>query len=313
MPASGGVQSGGLWYTIPEWQAMNGLASSGTANGAGTGLSARGIIDGILDPIGMQSLSDWAWNAFNQAGGGDGGIAYVNSQLPQQQAYKDRFPEAAITAANGDAWTPAQIIAAEQQTAQQLHAAGLDGLPGYDAKTVTAANIEGNVSNNEFQARLDARAAAAQAQHPDVAAQLNMLGINGQAALTAYVTDPINALPMIQQQIAAAQAAAAGVNSGFGQINAAQAIKIAQSGSSPSQDQSTFTQLGQLKQLQTALPGESGNGISTDTFLGAGFQGSATDQAAIQAEQQRRSAQFQTKGSFAATQAGISGLGSAAQ
>ncbi|MGA8330441.1 MAG: hypothetical protein WB777_14230 [Mycobacterium sp.] len=306
MPEGGSVVNGKYYASAQAAQA----ALTGGSVASGTGLSAQAIIENALAPYGLESLGSWAWQAYNQSGGS---LDYVNSQLPQQQAFKDRFPEYDILAARGQAMTPAQIISIEQQTAQQLQAAGLTGMAGYDPRTVTAANLTNNVSTNEFQARLDARQLAASQYHPDVANQLSTLyGINGNQALTAFATDPDNALPMIQQQVLAAQDAASASNSGFGQLTQAQAAHLAQLGVSQDQATQGFGQIAGLGQLRTALPGEADGGVSADTQIAAQFQGGT---AAVQLanEQARRQAAFSNRSQYASSQSGISGVGVATQ
>lgn len=317
MPAGGGVQWNGKWYTTQQWQQLQAAgqgpqgAGGGGAGGSApssTTLSAKAIIENLLAPLGLQSLADWAWNAYNISGGS---LDYVNSQLPNQQAFKDRFPEYATLAARGEAMSPAQIVAMEQQVGQLFEQYGIAGMPGYDPRTATATMLEGRVSISELDARLQLRQAAAAQYHPDVAAQLGMLGIQGDKALTAYATDPKNALTMLQQQVQAAQDAAKASNAGFGQLSAQQATGLAQLGVTPDQAQSGFSQLGVLGQLRHALPGESGNGVNADQMINAQFGGNAQDIQALQAEQQRRLAAFQNKGTFAGSQQGLTGVGPA--
>jgi hypothetical protein len=272
-------------------------------------MGAKAMITQFLGTLGLQSLGDWAWKTYNDSGGS---MDYVNVQLPQQQAFKDRFPEYEALAATGDAMTPAQIISAEQQAGQLLEQYGVSGMDGYDPRTVTAALLTGHVSMNEFDQRLQLRQAAAAAYHPDVHDQLNNLyGIDSLSALTKYVTDPTVALPVIQQQILAAQNAAAAKTTGFGQLSQGQAEHLAQMNISPAQAQQGFGQIAGLGQLQTALPGESGQGVSADQMINAQFAGNAQDTQALQAEQARRQSQFNQRGGFAGSQSGLSGTGPA--
>jgi hypothetical protein len=317
MPPGGGVEWNGKWYTLASWHALQASGqgpqgSQGAAGGGGpatAGLSAKAIITNLLAPLGLEGLADWAWNAYNTSGGS---LDYVNAQLPQQKAFQERFPEYAALAATGDAMTPAQIVAAEKQVGEMFTQYGLTGMAGYDPRTATAALLDGHVSMSELDARLQARQAAAAQYHPDVHAQLAMLGVpDTNAALTAYVTDPKTALPVLQQQILAAQDAAKAANTGFGQLTADQATHLAQLGVTPDQAQQGFGQLGVLGQLRSALPGESGTGVSASQMMGAQFDQNATDIQALLSEQQRRQAQFQNKGQYAGSQAGLTGVGPA--
>jgi hypothetical protein len=187
-------------------------------------------------------------------------------------------------------------------------------MDGYDPKTATAKMLEGNLSLGEMDARLQLRQQAAAQYHPDVAAQLEAQGVpNALGALTAYVTDPKNALAMIQQQVLAAQNAAKAVGSGFGQITAAQAAHLAQQGVTPDQAQQGFAQLAQLNQLRQPLAGQASQPLADRTLLGAQFDQNAADQQAVTAAQQRQRGYFAGGGSFASAQTGITGAGSASR
>lgn len=284
------------------------VAANFAGGSAGGALSAKATITNELDQYGLGDLGDWAWNAYNQSGGS---MDYVNSQLTQQPEFNARFPEYATLAAQGDAMSPSDIIAFEKQVANEFQQYGLTGMTGYDPQQAAAQLLTGKVSINELDSRLQARQAAASQYHPDVANQLSTLyGINGDQALTAFATDPDNALPMIQQQVLAAQDAASASNSGFGQLTQAQAAHLAQLGVTQDQATQGFGQIAGLGQLRTALPGEAGGGVSADTQIAAQFQGGT---AAVQLanEQARRQAAFSNRSAYASSQSGVSGVGPA--
>lgn len=278
-------------------------AAQPTAN-TGIGLSAKATITQTLASYGLGDLADWAWNLYLQSGSTD----YVWSQLPQQPAFKQRFPAYQQLAASGRGISVAQYLNYEQ-TVDQL--AQAEGFPkGFITPDTVTNFLLGNVSTSEVQQRFkDATQVATQLPAQDVAYLQRMTGL-GTGDLAAYFIDPKQALPLLEQKIAAAQiggaAARAGVN-----LDTDLATGLAQQGVSASQAQQGFDQFAQDQQLFAPLPGQAGSGMSQAQQVGAVFGTDAQATQALKATAAQRVATFQAGGSFSSNSTGFSGVGAA--
>jgi hypothetical protein len=273
-------------------------ATDATPAQAGPSLSGSAALHAVLDPIGLGSLADAGLAELAKPGAD---AAYVTQVwLPQQQQYKDAFPEIAAAQAKATAAgpgagvhipSPADIVN-YRSTAQQMVTQGLLP-PEFATKDKISALINGGVSVSEFQNRvlngvdkfLNADAADQQAfmsYHP---ATLNEAAVN--------------------RAITQATIGGSAIRSGFGAISGSQATALEQAG------QGSGAQFGQAAMrhavTETGL-GETGD-VTKGTQLGA-IAGNAADQAAIDRRIAQRQAGFQGGGGAGGTSGrGGTGLG----
>jgi len=273
--------------------------------------SARAIINQALGQYGLASLADWAWKQYT----GGAAIEQIMLDMRQRPEYKQRFPAMDALAQGGHALSEAQYIQAEQSYAQIMHAAGVPA-GFYDQPADFSKLLTGFVSPTELQSRVqDAQTAIY--GNPEIQQQLN--GLYGAGAspgqILAYFIDPDRAEPLIAKQLASAQVAAAGVNSGYGQVNRNEAELIAEQNMSQQEITSRFQTIGQEQWLTKGQVG--GNeaagetGLSAHDLLGAAFLGDAKAQHRLLTIQQQRKADQEAGGQFAEAKpgTGLTGIG----
>lgn len=274
----------------------------------GTLGSAQEYVSGYLATMGLQSLGTWAWDRFKQLGGGTSAFTQITQEMVDQPAFQQRFPAYKTLAQQGEAMSPADMIAYEQQAKQIFHNAGIpDNF--YDTPDELAQFMVNNVSATELKSRVDVAQQAATSA-PDVLDQMhNLYGLpNALGALTAYFLDPTKALPAIQQQFVGAQIGAEGTRTGVGQLSADQATHLAQIGVTDASAQQGFATLGAEQGLfEQQRTGESPIGL--DTQLAAQFDNSAAAKLRILRQQQSRLADFQGNSGEQLGQGGVGGLG----
>lgn len=270
--------------------------------------SAKAIVDNFLAQFGLQSLGQWAWDRYRQLGGGSDALNQISVEMVQQPAFNQRFPAYKPLAEQGEAMSPAEMIAYEQSAKQIFHDAGIPS-GFYQTPAELATFMVNNVSASELQSRVQLASQAATSA-PDVAQQLSTLyGLpNAQGALTAYFLSPDKALPLIQQQFTAAQIGAESTRTGVGQLTTGEATHLAQIGVTDAQAAQGFGQLGKEQGLfQAQSTGEQTIGL--DTQLAAQFDNSAAANLRILKKQQGRVADFQGNAGEELGQQGVGGLG----
>lgn len=299
--APGGYFGGG--YAPP---AKTGPPSTGPVPPLGTAqMSARSIIMNFLNQYGLGSLANWAWSRYLALGGGDDAINEIQFELPDQQAFKTRFPAYAALAKAGHVMSPADMISLENSYSQALHSAGLpNGF--YDSPNDFAAFMLNNVSPSEVAQRAQL-AASLVLGDPEAAKQAAEFGIPSSHQV-AWILDPTRALPIIQNTVLAAQDAATAAETGFGQLTRQQALTLGTAGVSVSQARQGFNQLGTEAGLMNGTTAE-GTGISQQDQVDATFLGNAQAQLRIQNRQAQRLADYRGGAGFGVTQKGTTGLG----
>ena len=261
--------------------------------------SAIDMLNATLQTYGISSLSQWAWQSLVNGTP----PAQILLELPQQQAFKDEFPEIEMRQKAGLPPVTAGDIVTYRNLAQQyMREAGLP--PGFwDQKSDFANLIANNVSLNELQQRVDL-ARQAVYQMPQAARDVlaRDYGIT-DGHLAANFLDPNQAEPLLQQHFLSAQIGGTAHTTGY-DTTRAQNEMLAQLGVTQSQAQSGFNQLANAKQLFQSLPGENTTGISQDDQLAAVFGGNADAQREISQRADQRRAVFGAGGSFAGGGAG---------
>ena len=232
-----------------------------------------------------------------------------------QNAIKQRFigNEGRIKAGL-QPFKPNEYIQAEQEYVARLAA---NGMPAgfYDQPEDLAKLIAGRVSAIEFDNRIQAGYRAALNAPSSVKQQLqNLYGIN-DTDLAAYFLDPTRATDIIgrnknaelfNRQIQAAQISAQGQTQAGIQLGLTTAEELAAQGVSPELAQQRFQELGTTQELFNPLAGE--QAISQEQQVAGTFGTNAAARQAIAERKRKRQAAFETGGTFAATQTGVSGL-----
>lgn len=267
---------------------------------------AKAIIDQILSSYGLSSLGDWAWNQYIHGHP----VSQIMLDMRQTPEYQARFPGMADLAKKGMAISETDYINLERSYTQVFRQAGLPA-GFYDTPDDFASFISNNVSPSELQARAQVAQTIAYQSPPEVKDELQRLYGIGTGDLTAYWLDPNKSLPLLQQRFLAAQEAGASKMTGYGELDQTNAEHLASLGVNFADAMKGFNQLANEKQLFSALPGESFQGITQQDQLNAEFGGDANAQQMIEREAGARKAQFGGGGGYAAGAKGVSGLSSA--
>jgi hypothetical protein len=264
--------------------------------------SAKAIIDGFLGQYGLSTLSNWAWQKWQGGESSD----QIMLELRATPEYQTRFPAMDALSKSGHAISESQYINLEQtyiQIGRQF------GLPSsfYDQPSDFTAQIAGQVSPAEYQQRVQDYMTFAYEVDPTQREELKRLYGVDEAHIAAAVMDPEKALPVLQRQFGATQAAAAAQRASFGQLDQTQAELLA--GISPDALAQGFGKLYGQRELMTNLPGEGGTAPTQDQGIGATFLGDAAAQAELDRKARERAAVFGGGGSVSQTQQGYAGAG----
>ena len=266
--------------------------------------SAKAAITAALDQFGLGSLAAFAWGEWQK------GIPVEQIMLDIRATpdHHARFPAMAILAKQGRAITESQYISYEQSAYALAQSVGLD-TAHFNATDITNL-LTNNVALPELKSRLDTYQAAAYSTPPEFRAALQQLYGVTPGQLTAYFIDPDRALPIIQQQWAAAQAAGEANLTGYGALNKSQAETLAAQGLTAGQLGAGFAKLGTEAQVFAPLPGNRGEQtITVDQQLAAQFENNVAAQQTITQQEQSRLAEFKAGGTVARANTGAFGAG----
>lgn len=288
----------------PTYQQPNNTTTAPTLNADQQ--SAKGIITSTLDAYGLGSLADKAWQMYLNGEP----IEQIMLDIRKTPEYQARFPGMAQLQKNGRAISEGDYINLERQYVSLFRQAGLPA-GFYDQPADFAGFIANEVSPQEMSGRLDVARQALYETPPQVRDELaRQYGLNSGDVM-AFLLDPTKALPIIQQQFAAASAGAASRLGGFGMLTRAEAESLSTSGFNFGQFAQGFDQLAQEKELFAPIIGEQGESLTREDQLSSVFGGNTAAQRRIQRRAEARKAAFGGGGGFAATQGGVTGLGSA--
>ena len=266
--------------------------------------SAKAAITGELAKYGLASLGTWAWDSFT----GGAALEQIMLDLRDRPEYKTRFAGLDALRASGRGITEAQWINYEQSAASLMRAKGLpEGF--YDGPEDFAKFITGEVSLAELDDRLTMAQNAALSAPVEVRDELARLYNVGAGELTAFWIDPDKALPLLERKYTSARLAAESSRTGFGSLTAVQAERIASYGADPAQAGATFSRLASMGELTATMSGE--EEVSRQDLLDASFGQDSQALGRVERKARRRVAAFEGGGTFASSQTGIGGLGSA--
>lgn len=267
--------------------------------------SGKAILLNFLNQYGLGGLADWAWSRYLELGGGNDAMQVIQFELPQQKAFQARFPAYQKLAKEGHVMSAADMLSLENSYRQVLHAAGLpQGF--YDQPADFAKFMLDGVSPSELSQRAQL-AAQFVSGDPEALALGKEFGIPTGHQI-AYIIDPGRALPLITNQINAAQDAAAAQETGFRGLRRDQAMQLAQLGVTSDAARTQFADLAKQAGLFAGTTAE-GSNITEQEQFGAAFLGNANAALRIANRQAERRAAFQGAGGFNAGNAGVSGLG----
>lgn len=269
--------------------------------------SASAYITTLLKKYGLDSLAGWAMDQIRSGASAD----EIIQALRDRPEYKARFPGMDTRRTNGlGALSEDEYIAYENQTKDYMQRAGMpSGL--YDDPG-DFSGIIGNFANvGQVADRIQKGYQMVAEAPPEVRQYMaSHFGVEGDAALAAYFLDPTRNEPLL---IKAAQTATIG---GYGMrqgldISTAMASNVADMGLSTQQIQAGTQQAGMMGGLQQQTVDEAAAkaaGLTADTLVGATFGVDAATRQTVEGRLGTRKAQFDTKGSAAASQKGAYGL-----
>lgn len=289
----------------PDVTTPNQTAPAPTSNLTADQQSAKALIDEQLGQYGLASLGSFAWNEFLNGTP----ISQIMLDIRNTPEYKARFPAMQDLAKAGHAISETAYIDYERTATQLMNAAGLPS-GFYDQPADFTALLTGNVSTAELKSRLDAYTTAAFQSPPEVRQALqDFYGPQGDGMLTAFFIDPERTLPIVQRDLAAAQAGGYAQSTGFGGITREQAEGLAALGLDASQYQAGFGNLANQQQAIQGLPGQSTGPMSVDAALAAQFGGNAQAQQELENRRLDLLSANKQGGQVATTQQGAVGAG----
>lgn len=272
---------------------------------------AKQILMSTLDRYGLGSLVDRVWSLYtDETITADSGIDTIGDALRDTDEFKRRFPanEARVKAGLPEL-SISEYIGLERGYENAMRGSGLPkGF--YDDPTDFANFISTNTSVAEVQDRVNEGYRAVSQSNPQVIAQMKELyGVN-EGDLAAYFLDPQRATPILTRQARAAQISAEGQRQAGMQLTAQQAESIAAEGITAQQAQTGFANIQGQQELLNPLQGE-GDALTQEELIGATFGMNAAARQRIETRQRQRRAAFGGGGSFATSETGLSGIGTA--
>jgi hypothetical protein len=200
---------------------------------------------------------------------------------------------------------PATYIGLEQQYASLLRANRLP-VGFYDQPDDFNALIEGDVSPQELQSRINEGFAKVRDADPQVRAEMQRLyGVGSDEQLAAYFLDPDKGLAVLEREARAAEIAARGREQARLQLTQAQAEDLARRGITGEEAQRQFMQRGLLEGLYQPMTGE--EALTGEQEIGAIFGFDPEAQRRLEQRRAQRVAEFAGGGAFARTTGATSG------
>lgn len=259
----------------------------------------------LLNAYGLGSLSGWARDQIIAGNSPD----MVAQLLRERDEFRQRFPAIFTRQQQGlPPISPDEYLSFERTARQMMQQYGLPS-GFYDQPEDFTRYLERDVSVDELQQRVQLYQQAVFEQPPEWrAAMQTFYGVDA-GQLTAYWIDPNRALPMLKQQMIAAQQSVSARISGYGALTRDEAERFGLLGISPEQALQGFQTLVSARELFTALPGEVAAGIDRAQQLGV-IEGNQVAMDMVEQAARRRLAAFQGGGGYQVGQKAIAGMGS---
>lgn len=274
-------------------------------------VGASEMISQFLGQYGLGSLGAWAWQRYQQLGGGTDAMNIIQLEVTQRPEFAARFPAIAARAKLGlSPISPADYVHYEQGLNQMMHQYGLPfdqtspNFSGYVTKL-----LSGDVSLTEAQDRIgNEYAKVAQAPQSVRDAFAGYFGVKGDAALAALYLDPNESLPELDRMSQAAVLGGTGVNFGV-KLDKTQAMDLAQHVTTGDGSQQ-FATVQQMASLYSENVGETKD-LTQQQGVEAAFGVNGNDQLMLTRRLQERNAKTSGGGGAAVSSAGYIGTGSA--
>jgi hypothetical protein len=204
---------------------------------------------------------------------------------------------------------PATYLATEAQYKQVMIAAGIDKSV-YSNNKYLGDLMGADVSPYETKQRLDAARVQLESTDTFVLDQLKTRFGLTTGDIILHMLDPKVASSVIASKVASAQVNAEAARQGFG-LSVSEADQLESFGVTQDQARVGFSDIAQMGQLTEALPGNETGSVTKQELVGSTFKTDATAVSNLKKVKGRRVAEFEAGGEFAASQTGVSGLGTA--
>lgn len=271
--------------------------------------NAKGVIEAQLAQYGLGGLANALWENYTSGLVDMGNLEAAVYALRDEPLYKARFKaNEARTNPNRPGGPLPELLPSEYINLEDQYkeVARVNGLPAgfYDSVDDTTKLIEGTVSPAEFQRRITQGYNAVANADPEILKQFKELYGVSEGNLAAYFIDPVRGETLIKQQADAAKIAASASRLANLQLTKSFAEDLARSGVADISAE-TFTKVGKLGELTTAMAGETA--LSAEQIVGS--QAGINTQAALELERRRRRrvGEFAGGGGFTRTQGETSG------
>jgi len=285
------------------------LMQGQTQTNAGDTSAVTAIAD-ILTQAGLNTLAN---DAYTKLKAGVPAAQIIND-IRASDTYAQRFPGMAALASKGQRITEADYINKEQADIALLKQYNIPA-GTFDTTAYLGKLIANNVTNADLQARLQAAQDSVNSLDPNILKYAKDTYGLDSGSLAAWALDPTASLPVIQQQAKAMQIGGAAVQAGYagtgpnGEITTDQATQLANANVTQAQALQGFTNLGQMGQYQTQLPGDTTQALTSQQLINAQFGLNAADTTALNKAKAQKLATFQQGGNYAASNTGVTGLG----
>lgn len=307
--ATGSWSGGGNWAG-----AQNAMKNAPPVAPTGPSLTAEGefanvIGDTGLDqnaPVGIgdnpgQTLAQWAW-ALHVSGVDDKTIA---RQIYQTKPFQTAYPAYDQLKQTGVIDSASGYRGITAQYRSNMEAAGIDPTK-YGTNDQLAQLMLGNVSPAEITARLQVYQNAVNNVPVEAKAYLAQhYGISNSDLMDIFM-NPADTLPDLESKAAASAVGGAAARGGWGDLDTASAMALANLGVTQAQADQGFQKLAGMGEFTSDVGGT--GSVSKQEELGAVLGGNATAQQKLQKIAAGRVAAFQGGGSFAQNQGGVVGL-----
>lgn len=298
------------------YQPMSDGTTVKLGKGASQTPSNSSALDDIVSIMKQVGLTQLATDAYTQWKSGVP-VSKIMDDIQSSQVYKDRFPGMASLAAAGKRITESAYIAKEQADIDMMKAYGVD-TSVFGTTAQLGKLISNNVNTADLQQRLaDVRDVVLSQDKNTLQYAKDTYGLDA-GDITSYILNPELMFPVIQAKTKAFQMGGAALQAGFkglgdaGQLSQAQAEDLVSQGVTQQQAQQGFVTAANLQPLGAVLPGSSATDMSTvsnQDLINAAMGTDALAQQKLKKAQQIRTSEFQQGGGFAATQAGVKGIG----
>jgi len=234
----------------------------------------------------------------------------ISVELQETKEWKTRFVGNEKRRAKGlPVLSPAEYLATEAAYRQVYRQFGLP-TGFYDDPDDFARAMEADMSAMELQARVQARKqVVTSGENTGVLSYFkDNFGLT-DGDMLAYWVDPDRALPLLQQQVAASEVGAAAQRTGWGGLDKAAALRLADLGITPDQAAQGFGEAAGLAELTQQLPGTAGDDtVTRGDLIGATLEQNAVAKERVLRSQETRLAAGKGGGRYAEDKEGLAGL-----